>query len=512
MAPVTDTTAGRVRGSVLEDGIRAFRGVPFARPPVGTRRFAPPEPGEPWTGVRSAETFGPVSHQGSIGLGFMGAGQQAQSEDCLYLNVWTPDTSGSRPVMVWIHGGGFLLGAGSEPLYDGRRLAARGDVVVVTVNYRLGALGYLAHPSLRDEATGACGNWGLLDQIAAVEWVRDNAKAFGGDPAQITVFGESAGSMSATTMMTAPRARGLFQRVIAQSGAPVVATAEEAAATGERVVNALSVRPNELRHVPVQRFLEVQQQIMLAGQQAGASLSDDLMAFRPNVDGAVLHRHPQDAVAEGETAGTALLIGTNRDEMRLFSLLDQADLDDAGLLRRLDAHLDDSKARLVIEAYRAARSGRGEAIEPKELWSAMETDRFFRAPAMRFAADHAAHGSPTFAYLFCWPSPMAMLGAAHAIELPFVFGTLDAPMIDQFAGTGPEAEQLSDAVQGAWVSFARNADPSTPELGSWPPFDGDGRSTMVLGQACGVQDAPAAAELDCWVAEGRGGGANGPSR
>jgi len=182
MDTVTETTTGRLRGTVGDRGVRAFRGVPFARPPVGDLRFAPPQPAVPWAGVRPADAFGSVSHQGTIGLGFMGAGQQPQSEDCLYLNVWTPALDGRRPVMVWVHGGAFLLGAGSEPLYDGSRLAASGDVVVVTVNYRLGVLGYLAHPSLRDGDTGACGNWGLLDQIAAVAWVRDNAEAFGGDP------------------------------------------------------------------------------------------------------------------------------------------------------------------------------------------------------------------------------------------------------------------------------------------------------------------------------------------
>ncbi len=428
----------------------------------------------------------------------MGAGQQPQSEDCLYLNVWTPALDGRRPVMVWVHGGAFLLGAGSEPLYDGSRLAASGDVVVVTVNYRLGVLGYLAHPSLRDADTGACGNWGLLDQIAAVAWVRDNAEAFGGDPSNITVFGESAGSMSATTMMAAPRARGLFQRVVAQSGAPLVATAEEAAATAERVVAAIGVTPAGLRDVPAERFLEVQHGMMMAAQQAGGGLSGEVMAFRPNVDGAVLPRPPQEAVADGEAAGIDLLIGTNRDEMKLFSLLDQTELDEPGLLARLGALLDEDAACRVAGAYRAARAGRGEAVEPKELWSAMETDRFFRAPSMQLAADHAAAGSRVFAYLFCWESPMAMLGAAHAIELPFVFGTLDAPMIELFAGGGPDAEQLSATVQAAWSAFARTGDPSTPELGPWPHFDRNKRTTMVLGPTCAPDHDPRAAELRCW--------------
>jgi para-nitrobenzyl esterase len=512
MDTVTETTTGRLLGSIVEGGVRAFRGVPFARPPVGPLRFSPPQPADPWTGIRSAECFGNVSHQGAIGLGFMGAGQQTQSEDCLNLNVWTPDLTGRRPVMVWLHGGAFVLGAGSEPLYDGRRLAARGDVVVVTANYRLGLLGYLAHPSLRDDDTGACGNWGLLDQIAAVEWVQANAEAFGGDPTRITVFGESAGSMSVTTMMAAPRANGLFKRVIAQSGAPVVATADEAGSTADRVLHALGGTAAELRDLPAGRLLEVQQQIMMAGHGPGGALSGEVMAFRPNVDGAVLVRAPHDAVADGAASGVELLIGTNRDEMNLFSLLDQSDLDDAGLLARLCNHLDEKTARGVIDTYRTARAPRGEACDPKVLWNAMETDRFFRAPAMRFAAAHAAHGSPTFAYLFCWSSPMPPLGAAHAIELPFVFGTLDAPMIELFAGGGPEAEQLSATVQDAWTAFARTGDPSTQEVGPWPRFDRHERATMVLGARNEVQQPPRAPELACWELEAQPSGLSAPSR
>jgi para-nitrobenzyl esterase len=501
MAPMIESTAGRLRGVVEPDGIRVFRGVPFARPPMGPLRFAPPQPAVPWAGVRSAETFGPVSWQSSIGLGFMGAGQQPQSEDCLYLNVWTPGLDGRRPVMVWIHGGAFVLGAGSEPLYDGQRLAARGDVVVVTVNYRLGALGYLSHPALRDHATGATGNWGLLDQVAALRWVRDNAEAFGGDPNNITVFGESAGSMSVTTLMATPAARGSFRSAIAQSGAPITGTPEEGAAIAEQVAAAVGVPVEALRDVPAATFVEAQQQLMFGRQSGagiGAGLSGDALPFRPVIDGAVLPRDPHEAIASGDAADVALLIGTNRDEMKLFSMLDQSDLDEIGLQQRLHATLGDDGDG-VLSTYRAARAARGEPVDPRELWSAIETDRFFRASAMRFAAAHARHQPRTFAYLFCWSSPSPILGAAHAIELPFVFGTLDTPMIDLFAGAGPEVERLSGLVQDAWVRFAHTGDPSTPELGHWPAFDGDRRATMTFGPACAVEDGPRNDELACWA-------------
>jgi para-nitrobenzyl esterase len=507
MGSVVDTRDGMLEGTSDEGSVHVFRGVPFARAPVGELRFAPPAPPVPWSGTRPALEFGPVSHQSTIGLGFMGAGQQPQSEDCLSLNVWTPGLDGARrPVMVWFHGGAFILGAGSEPLYDGRRLAERGDVVVVTVNYRLGALGYLAHPCLRHEDSGACGNWGLLDKVAALEWVRDNIGAFGGDPGNVTIFGESAGSGSVTTLMGTPRAVDLFDRVIAQSGTPWVATAEEAEANAGRLAAVLGIDPADAaawRAVPAPSFVEAQQQLMLAGREGGGGLTLDsgMMAFRPTVDGAVLPVSPWEAVAAGSAAGVDLVIGSNRDEMKLFNMMDPglADLDDDGLAGRLAALLDGGEARGAIEAYRAARQARGEPVEASELWPAMVSDQFFRAPAGRFAALQAAHGANIYTYLFCWESPIGALGSPHAIELPFVFGTFDVPMVDMFAGTGPEAERLSGVVQDAWLAFARTGDPSTPAVGRWPRHHDGRQVTMVLGPECRPEESPRAEELAVWA-------------
>ena len=507
MGPVVDTRTGTLEGTSEEGGVHIFRHVPFARAAVGELRFAPPTAPEPWTGVRPAVAFGPVSHQSAIGLGFMGAGQQPQSEDCLSLNVWTPGLDGARrPVMVFFHGGAFILGAGSEPLYDGRCLAQRGDVVVVTANYRLGALGYLAHPCLRDETTGACGNWGLLDQVAALEWVGQNIEAFGGDPSAITIFGESAGSASVTTLMGTPRAVGLFSRVIAESGTPWVAGAEEAQDNAERLAVVLGIDTADAdawRAVPAPSLVEAQQQLMLGAREGGGGLSLDsgMMAFRPTVDGAVVPVSPWDAVNKGSAAGTDLLIGSNRDEMKLFNMMDPslAELDDDGLLERLTGLLDGADTRRAVEAYRTARQARGEPVDAKELWPAMVTDQFFRAPAGRFATLQAAHGADTFSYLFCWESPIEALGSPHAIELPFVFGTFDVPMIDMFAGTGPQARHLCEVVQDAWLAFARTGDPSTGALGDWPRFDAARRATMVLGAACRLEDGPRAQELAVWA-------------
>ena len=492
-SPEVETGAGRVRGTVEQGGLRVFRGIPFARPPVGPRRFAPPEPPVAWTGVRAAEAFGPVSVQSPISLGFMGAGQQPQSEDCLYLNVWTPGLEGRRPVMVWIHGGAFVLGAGSEPLYDGRRLAARGDVVVVSLNYRLGALGYLTHPELRDHATGASGNWGLLDQIAALRWVRENAGSFGGDPSNVTVFGESAGAMSVTTLMATPAARGLFQRAIAQSGAPVTARYDEAAATAERVSALLDVPIARLREVPADQLVDAQQRMMFnRSPRQAIGISGDAMPFRPTVDGETLPRQPEEAVGDGHAADVALLIGTNRDEMKLFRAAAPATIPDERMLQRTFGAAADE----AIATYTAARPG----LPLSDVWTDVLTDQVFRIPAIRLAEKQAQQGAPVWMYRFDWTTPAlgGLFGACHALEIPFVWDNLEtaglAMLIQDFAGR----QQLANRMHFAWIAFARTGNPNTPELPNWPIYNTDHRATMLFDEECRVVDDPQSEERRLW--------------
>jgi len=282
-----------------------------------------------------------------------------------------------------------------------------------------------------------------------------------------------------------------------------VASAEEAQGNAERLAAVLGIDPDDdtaWRAVGPARFVDAQQQLMLSAGGGGVRLDSGMMAFRPTVDGAVLPGSPWDAVAAGSAAGVDLVIGTNRDEMKLFNMLDPglSELDDDGLAERLAALLDGGSARRAIEAYRAARHGRGEPVEASELWTAMVSDQFFRAPAGRFAALQSLHAA-AYAYLFCWESPMAALGSPHAIELPFVFGTLDVPMVDMFAGSGPDAIRLSELVQDAWVAFARTGNPSTDALGRWPRYDDADQATMVLGRDCRVEKAPQAEELAVWA-------------
>jgi len=499
--PRVETRSGVVEGRA-ESGLTVFRSVPYARAPIGERRWRPPELASPWAGVRDAGRFGPIAPQRpGVMMRMLGMDGAASDEDCLALHLWTRDPSAGRrrPVLVWLHGGGFTAGAGSLPVYDGQHLARRGDAVVVTVNYRLGALGFLAWPD-----PSIVPNVGLLDQIAGLSWVREHAERFGGDPDNVTVFGESAGAMSIGALLGAPAARGLFRRAILQSGA---AHNVSTLAAGRRVAadfGAAVQRPADaaaLRALPVEALLEAQQRVVDESWRTVEGLS-----FQPVVDGAAIPRDPLAAVGEGAARDVALLVGTNRDEWNLFALPDAklADLDEAGLQRRLLRNppraLGDeepaARARRAIEVYRERRAARGEAVRPRDLWLALQSDRVFRIPAIRLAERQQRHQPQTYAYLFAWPSPAlgGALGACHGLEVPFAFGTTRAATA-RLVGEGPEIERLTSRMQDAWLAFARTGDPG------WPAYDPAKRSTMVLGRECTLESDPMGGEREFW--EGR---------
>jgi len=493
-----ETTAGTIEG-IDEGGLRVFRGIPYARPPVGELRLRAPQPAEPWAGVRAAQAYGLWAPQNPPASTLSGDLPGEQGEDCLTLNVWTPGLDGARPVLVWIHGGGFVGGSGASALYNGDRLAARGDVVVVTINYRLGILGFLSHPGLADpDAGGATGNWGLLDQVAALAWVRDNIAAFGGDPDRVTIFGESAGGMSVADLLAVPAARGLFRRAIVQSGPPNAVPAARAEETAAKLLAELGVAVTRLRDLPVPALLQAQA-ALIASRRGGP------LPLTPVVDGSVLPMHPQKAIAEGAAADVALLIGTNRDEFKMFIVADPKgrDPDEEVLRRRIERSFGEGfppadeqlRPDEAIARYRAIRDQRGDATDPRELWSAIESDRMFRIGSIRAAEAHAVHQPQTYSYLFRWESPAmhGALGACHALEIPFVFGTLSSPGIDQFAGTGQAAEDLSELMMDAWLAFARTGDPG------WPAYDAARRATMVFGAGSRVEDAPLDEERAVWA-------------
>jgi len=460
MGPAIQTRYGTLRGQV-RDGVASFLGVPYAASPTGRLRFRAPQPPDRWTGIRPADALGPTPPKPDYAAPFdtLLPEPGIPGDDWLNLNVWTPDPGAAGlPVMVWIHGGAFANGNSAIGMYDGSNFA-RDGVVLVSINYRLGVDGFALLPD-------APANRGLLDQIAALEWVHDNIAAFGGDPARITVFGESAGAMSVTTLLSLPKASGLFGGAIAQSGAvQAAADPADAALVTAELGRALG-RPAtaaDLADVPLPALITAQASVRdaLAADpdpaRFGASVVASLMAFIPVVDGDLIAAHPLAAIAAGAGAGVPLLIGTNADEYRLFlvpSGMAAMVTDEllAGIADRVGA------TGQVLDLYRANRP----AASPGDLLAALLTDRFFRQPAIAVAQARAAGPAPTYFYEFAWPSPG--LGAAHAVEIPFVFDNLSAGGVELISG--PAAPQaLADEMHAAWIRFASTGDPG------WPAFD-----------------------------------------
>ena len=522
MDGIVEVGGGRVRGSE-RNGVWSFSGIPYAVPPVGPLRWQPPVEARPWTGTKECHAFGPIAPQTPPIPGMsVGGAPDEQSEDCLTLNVWTRKLGGEpRPVMVWIHGGGFNSGTGAGDLYRGGTLAREGDVVVVTINYRLGALGFLAHPALQPTPSAwaggeqwlGSGNWGIADQIAALVWVRDNIAGFGGDPGNVTIFGESAGGMSVSTLLGVSAARGLFHRAIVQSGPPFTHTADEAAARAELLAEKLGVplTRRALEQVPASELVRVAQEI---GQSLVLGDGGLPLVFLPTVDGGLLSRAPEVEVADGASAHVPVMIGTNRDEAAFFAVALPAvhALDQPGLQRWVQRIMPFESAEAVIEGYRRARAARGEGSEPRDLWVAIATDSVFRGPSVLLADSHALAGSNgpfgvggsdgplgvggsdgplgseagvagTYLYLFTWETPAfgGLLGSCHALEIPFAFGTVTNPVIQQFAGGGDDALRLSEGMRQAWISFAWTGSPSGDLIGEWPRWDPIRRPTMVFG-------------------------------
>lgn len=499
---VVKTMQGEVRGS-LTDGVHTFKGVPYAAPPFGARRLLPPQPVEPWVGVRDALTFGAESPQmrpDSEILKFV-PDPAVPGEDCLNLNLWTPSPGAAGlPVMVWIPGGMFEFGSGAG--YDGSRFA-RDGVVCVTINYRVGVEGFLY---LGDRYA----NLGLLDQVAALEWVRENIAAFGGDPANVTVFGESAGAMSVGTLLSMPRADGLFRRAVAQSGAAhTVMSAWTALRVGLRLAELLGVRATResIAAVPVERLLAAQAELkgeLLARpdpERWGAEVVTSTLPWQPVVDGDVVPDFPINRIAEGAAASVDVMVGSNTEDWRLFSVIGGAidRIADETLAGPVEVYGFQSlaayglPAEKALAAYRAAYPG----ASPGDLLAAVQTDWWCRIPAIRLADAHAGSTSATYMYEFAWRSPAfgGRLGACHGLEIPFVFDTLDKGP-DQLVGPllGPTPpRQLAETMHAAWVAFAVGGD------SGWPKYDLGSRATMRFDTTSEVVSDPRFQERVLWA-------------
>lgn len=486
---VVEVTGGRVRGTT-RGGVSAFLGIPYAAPAVGADRYRAPRPAEPWEGERDATRHGPTAAQSPYPtpMDRLLPSSVTPGDDYLNVDVWAPTGGAGRPVLVWVHGGAFVRGANSVPTYDGTAFA-RDGVVVVGINYRLGVPGFAV-------LEGAPTNLGIRDQVAALEWVRDNVEAFGGDPDRVTVVGESAGAMSVATLMASPAAKGLFQQAVVQSGGgTAVCTLDDARLVAGEVAKMLGVPPT------AEAFAALDPQAVVAAQTAltlaiqsdpdparwGASVLRGglgIMSTFPVVDGDVVPDVPLSAVADGSAAGIPLLIGTTREEFRLF-------LVPTGIAGQVtEAALPALGARYgwptgVVDTYTANRPG----ASPGDVAAAILTDAGFRVPSHDLAtAQHGAWGV-VHSYEFAWQTKVADLGASHALELPFVFDTLG----DGGLMLGTDAPQaLADEVHSAWVRFVRDGDPG------WEPWTPQDRAVMTFDTPSEVVRAPRADELALW--------------
>lgn len=494
---VVEVKAGKLEGA-REGELYVFRGVPYAAPPVGELRWLSPQPVKAWDGVRPAREFGPIAPQNPMVGAVILQEEQPQDEDCLYLNIWTPGLDDARrPVMVWVHGGAFIIGSGSEAMYRGGNLAAYGDVVLVTINYRLGALGFMNLDVITDGKIPATGDEGLLDQVAALAWVRENIAAFGGDPGNITVFGESAGGMSIGCLLAMPAARGKFEKAILESGAAnTVSDLAEAADMSRKYLDVLGLESDDvekLRALPWKQLLKAQQ---VLGDELQKT-EHRITPFQPVVDGGVIPDIPITAIQNGSGRDVSVLAGTNLEEWKLFAIMEPgfSKMDESGMYARLNAIMPGEYVEGIAAAYRAAMEARGEPATPPAILTAIQTDIMFRMPVINLVEAQRENGQAAYNYLFTWKSPVmgGALGACHALEIGFVFGQFD----DTFCGTGPEVEKLSRCMQDAWLAFVRTGDPSTDTIGRWPEY-GKMRSTMLLGRECRVEDAPYEGERSVW--------------
>lgn len=486
----------QLRQGVLEGQslgrVSAFFDIPYAAPPVGSLRFRAPQEPPSWSGVRSALDMGPACPQ-LIDDDPTENGDAVMAEDCLSVNVWTPRADEhKRPVMVWIHGGAFVVGSSRNTFYDGANLAAYGDVVVVSLNYRLGAWGFLDLEDAFGAAYAGTANLALQDQVAALEWVRRNIAYFGGDPANVTVFGESAGASSVGALLSLPQAKGLFSRAILESGVPSQRPVEDRkrlarlAAEFLRTVGAST--PEELATKPMRALLEAQQQVF---NKPGGELG----MFVPWVDGTVIKERPFTVVAEGRGSRVPILIGTTAEEMRYFSTAEDLGIEQKSrdlLLQQLHTVAGD-RAEEILATYQRLYPNWGDMVVQ------IASDAIMRLPSIQLAQASSAF-QPVYMYLFTYRSTSSYknFGSAHAMEIPFVFGVEDRPEVIVFSGRDPRRHQLADEVMDRWVAFARTGDPTVKDGPRWLPYDAQKRFTMELGfPVRGVND-PLAEQRAAW--------------
>jgi para-nitrobenzyl esterase len=470
---VVETTAGKVAG-YANGPVHVFKGIPYGAPTNGANRFMPPQKVEPWSGVRQAVKLGPRCPQnatpGLLPEEAVDVDKGPMSEDCLYLNLWTAslDRAAKRPVMLWLHGGGYFVGSGGNPRYDGSNLARKQEVVVIAINHRLNAFGHLDLSGIGGERFASSGNVGMLDIVAALEWVRDNIANFGGDPGNVTVFGESGGGGKVSTLMAMPSAKGLFHRAIAQSGTAVRAMTKDASAAVTRaLLSELGISDiDKLQSVPVDKILV-----------ALTALKPPL-GWGPVVDGHALPRHPFDPDAPAVSADVPLLMGSNLTETTFFGNTPLDPIDNAALLDQTKKYtgIPEADAARLIAAYQKTRPDADNTF----IFQMLSSDWWMTANVL-VQAERKAKLSRATAYVYHFekltPVRDGKLKAPHSLEITYAFDNIDLSAV--MTGSGPDKHALAATVSAAWAAFARTGDPSIPGL-KWEPYSPEHRAVMIL--------------------------------
>jgi len=497
---IVKTKSGAVRGRNVQ-GVAAFKGIPYAAPPIGLRRFVAPVPPQPWDGVREASAFSPTPPQADLSsqrmpgldLSPIVGESWRKGDDYLTLNIWTPEPGAQGlPVMVFIYGGAFVAGGSSTPLYDGESFA-RDGVVLISFNYRLGAEGFLP-------LSGGETNVGLRDQIAALTWIQDNIAAFGGDPNKVTIFGESSGALSVDTLLAVPSAIGLFRRAISQSGgAQHTMSIEQATRVAARLGEILGMNASResFASLSFEQIVAAQSQLLPGSLDLTTAQDTDptggLTLFMPVRDGDLISTQPVDAIRRGASATVDLLLGTNSQEMNLYyvptGLLNLIDSDEKVCASIGGRH---PQSESLVATYRACRP----VASSGELFSAIMTDWMFLIPTVRLAEAHAPYPGGTYLYEFAWPSTTCggMLGACHGLELGFVFDTLDTPGLmgpQGLVGENPPVE-LAKRIHQTWIKFAATGDPG------WIPFSAQQHQVMCINTAWEILNDPRPIERHSW--------------
>jgi para-nitrobenzyl esterase len=509
LAAIVETASGKLRGA-RHDGVTSFKGVPYGTSTTGSNRFMPPRPMAAWAGVRDALGYGGRAWQlpdrpqrRAVLETLLGpADSSPETEDCLTLNIWTPGINGGarRPVMVWLHGGAFAYGSGNREVTDGANLARRGDVVVVSVNHRLNILGFLHLADIGGVEWAHSGNAGMLDIVAALRWVRDNIAAFGGDPGNVTIFGESGGGGKVSVLLAMPAARGLFHRAVIQSGAAIrVSTRERAAALAAAALKELGLSGGDLAKLQALPAEQILKTIAPAARAVGRSRWPllDRYDFGPVVDGVDLPQHPADPDAPATADGIPLMLGGTSEESAFF-LADDDDtwngtLSEQQLRDRVIA-VAGAEADAVIAAYRTALP----QASPADRLIAGLTGSNFWIRTVLLAERYAARpGAPVFMYSLDWQSPVhgGRMKAHHAMDLPFVFDNPDVP--DTTRGA-PGARELAARIADIWIAFARHGNPNNPAIPVWPAYTTTERATMAFNDECRVVRDPDREARELW--------------